>query len=121
MIELKIVLFAIQFHQDHITFTYNGSDHLDVPIPTKVDNTVIFCPSILNQTIYYSIKSEFVQITEKSMEILKIYQGFALLNILSDASFDDLNSRLITKSTCRNVCPNILAAGFGLFYEILFY
>ena len=120
MVEVKIVLFIFQFHQAHITNTYNGSDHLDFPIPTKVDNTVIFCRLVLNQTMYYS-KSDFVQITEEAMDILETYQIFALFIILSDASLDDLNSRLITKSTCRNVYPNILAAGFGLFYDILFY
>ena len=61
----KIVLFTIQFYQDHITITYNGSDCIDVPIPTKVDNNVVFCRSILTQTVYYSIKSEFLQIMEE--------------------------------------------------------
>jgi len=61
----KIVLFTVQYHQDHITITYNGSDCIDVPIPTKVDNNVVFCRSILTQTVYYSIKSEFLQIMEE--------------------------------------------------------
>jgi len=45
------------------------------------------------------------------------YQDVAPFNILSDASVDDLNSRLDTKITCRNFRPNILATGCGSFDE----
>jgi len=37
----KIVLFTVQFYQNHITNTYNDCNHTDVPIPTKVDNMLI--------------------------------------------------------------------------------
>ena len=37
----KIVLFTNQFYQDHITITYNGCNHTDIPIPTKVGNMLV--------------------------------------------------------------------------------
>jgi len=37
----KQVLFTVRFIQNHITITYNGCNHTDVPIPTKVDKMLI--------------------------------------------------------------------------------
>ncbi|KAM8947552.1 mitochondrial amidoxime reducing component 2 [Pelodytes ibericus] len=144
--EPQMVLINVSCDADKLTLRAPGMDSLSIPLNLPSTHEIVTCKvhgnpapgrdcgdeaskwitSFLKSKETYRLlqfeetmkprnpKNEYVAYTENDKVA---YPDLSPLLLLSEASVDDLNSRLLTKVTQRNFRPNIVVSGCAAFEE----
>ncbi|PIO16270.1 hypothetical protein AB205_0000850 [Aquarana catesbeiana] len=121
--EPSMVLITVTCDKGYLTLSAPGMDKLDIPLKLPTRNSIFTCKVHGNEVMGRDCGDEASRWITKFLKNVQMYRLVAYpdlspLLLLSDASLEDLNSKLENKVSIRNFRPNIVVSGCEPFAEM---